>query len=402
MSSPKPVLPITVGSLAAALVLAALAGCGDREGTGEMQDIRVGAGEGSLAPRLHVPEGRAPVLSWLEPAGDGHALRFARFVKGGFSEPLTAAAGEDWFVNWADTPSVVVLPDGRLAAHWLPKSGSGTYSYDVRLAYSDDRGATWNDPATPHTDETKTEHGFARLFPDGDELGAIWLDGRRTAEGGPMTLRYGRLDGRGRLRAARELDERVCDCCMTGVAKTSAGLLVVYRDRSEDEIRDIYRVLRTEGGWTGPLPVHRDGWEIPGCPVNGPAVAADGDRVAVAWFTAAGNQPVVKLAFSRDGGDTFEAPIIVDDTGPVGRVDVVLDEAGRAWLTWLDGDTEPGRIRLQRFGPGGDATAPVEVARVDAGRGSGFPVLGLVPEGLLLAWTHPDEGLRAGLYSPGG
>lgn len=402
MPFPKPVFPFAVRSLAAVLLLTAVTGCGDREGAGEMQDIRVGAGEGSLAPRLHAPGERAPVLSWLEPAGDGHALRFARFVKGGFSEPLTAATGEDWFVNWADTPSVVALPDGRLAAHWLSKSGPGTYSYDVRLAFSDDRGATWNDPATPHTDETKTEHGFARLFPDGDELGAVWLDGRRTAEGGPMTLRYGRLDGRGRLRAARELDERVCDCCMTGVAQTSAGLLVVYRDRSEEEIRDIYRVLRTEDGWTGPLPVHRDGWEIPGCPVNGPAVAADGDRVAVAWFTAAGNQPVVKLAFSRDGGNTFEAPIIVDDTDPAGRVDVVLDEAGRAWLAWLDGDTEPGRIRLQRFGPGGGATEPVEVTRVDAGRGSGFPVLGLVPEGLLLAWTHPEDGVRAGLYSPGG
>lgn len=402
MPSPKSVFPVTVRSLAAALVLAALAGCGDPESPGGMQDIRVDAAEGSLAPRLHVPADRAAVLSWLEPAGDGHALRFARFVKGGFSAPLTVATGEDWFVNWADTPSVVVLPDGRLAAHWLPKNGPGTYSYDVRLAYSDDRGATWNDPVTPHTDETRTEHGFARLFPDGGELGAIWLDGRRTAEGGPMTLRYGQLDGRGRLRAARELDERVCDCCMTGVAKTSAGLLVVYRDRSEDEIRDIYRVLRTEDGWTGPLPVHRDGWEIPGCPVNGPAVAADGDRVAVAWFTAAGNRPVVKLAFSRDGGDTFEAPIIVDDTGPVGRVDVVLDGAGRAWLTWLDGDTEPGRVRLQRFGPDGDATEPVEVTRVDAGRRSGFPVLGLVPEGLLLAWTHPEDGVRARLYPPGG
>lgn len=367
-----------------------------------MQEIRVGAGEGSLAPRLHVPADRAPVLSWLEPAGEGHALRFARFVKGGFSEPLTAATGEDWFVNWADTPSVVALPDGRLAAHWLPKSGPGTYSYDIRLAYSDDRGATWNEPATPHTDETQTEHGFARLFPDQGGLGAVWLDGRRTADGGPMTLRYGRLDGRGRLRAARELDERVCDCCMTGVAKTSAGLLVVYRDRSEEEIRDIYRVLRTEDGWTGSLPVHRDGWEIPGCPVNGPAVAADGDRVAVAWFTAAGNQPTVKLAFSRDGGDTFEAPIIVDDTDPAGRVDVVLDAAGRAWLAWLDGDTEPGRVRLQRFGPDGGATEPVEITRVDSGRSSGFPVLGLVPEGLLLAWTHPEDGVRATLFLPGG
>jgi hypothetical protein len=94
--------------------------------------------------------------------------------------------------------------------------------------------------------------------------------------------------------------------------------------------------------------------------------------------------------------------VIVDDTVPVGRVVVVLDEASRAWLAWLGGDTEPGRIRLQQFGPDGGVTEPVEITRVDAGRSSGFPVLGLVPEGLLLAWTHPEDGVRATLFSPGG
>lgn len=391
---------IALLSLALSTLLA-FAGCQSGESDGGFLEIDVAAGPGSLAPRLDVPADRAPVLSWLEPAGDGHVLRFARFVKGGFSEPLTAAAGDDWFVNWADTPSVVALPDGRLAAHWLAKSGPGTYSYDIRLAYSEDRGATWGEPATPHADKTQTEHGFARLFADQGELGAVWLDGRQTAEDGPMTLRYGRLDKRGRLRAARELDERVCDCCMTGAARTDAGLLVVYRDRSADEIRDIYRVLRTDAGWTGPLPVHRDGWEISGCPVNGPAVAADGERAAVAWFTAADSRPKVKLAFSRDGGHSFDEPVVVDETDPVGRVDVVLDGSGRAWVSWLDGDTEPGRIRLQRFGPDGAATEPVDLARVDAGRSSGFPVMGRVPDGLLLAWTDPEGGVRAGVFPPG-
>lgn len=401
MTIPKHVpYPISLPILAL-IALAALAGCDARERDAEVQTLQVPAGAGSLAPRLHVPEGRAPVLSWLEPAGDGHALRFARFVKGGFSAPLTVATGTDWFANWADTPSVIALADGRLVGHWLEKSGPGTYSYDIRLSISEDQGATWSKPATPHTDETKTEHGFARLFPDQDELGAVWLDGRKTAEKGPMTLRYGRMDERRRLVGARELDGRVCDCCMTAAAHTSAGLLVIYRDRSEDEIRDIYHVLRTDDGWTGPLPVHRDGWKIPGCPVNGPAVAADGDRVAVAWFTAAGNRPAVKLAFSRDGGRSFDEPIVVDDTTPAGRVDVTLDTAGRAWLSWLDGDTEPGRIRLTRFAPDGDVTKAMDVARVDTGRSTGFPVLGRVSEGLVLAWTDPEAGgVRAVLVSP--
>ena len=50
--------------------------------------------------------------------------------------------GYDWFVNWADVPSVVRLANGTLAGHWLQKSGADTYAYDVRLAYSHDDGKT--------------------------------------------------------------------------------------------------------------------------------------------------------------------------------------------------------------------------------------------------------------------
>lgn len=381
-------------------MLAALAGCAEQAAPPpDIESLSVPAGAGSLAPRLHALPGRAPVLSWLEPAGQGHTLRFSRLVRGGFSEPLTVSTGIDWFVNWADTPSVVALPGGPMAAHWLEKSGPGTYSYDVRVAISGDRGASWDEPVSPHRDGTRSEHGFAQLFPDHGQLGAVWLDGRRTDEGGPMTLRYGRLDGYGELVAARELDERVCDCCMTAATHTEAGLLVVYRDRSEEEIRDIYRVVRTREGWHGPLPVHRDGWEIAGCPVNGPSVAATGNRAAVAWFTAAGGRPVVKLAFSEDGGLSFAGPLVVDDSSPAGRTDVVMDGEGGAWVLWLDGEPEPGRVRLRRYGPDGPRGEPLDVVEVSASRSSGFPVMAPAPSGLLVAWTEPEAGLRAALVT---
>ena len=37
---------------------------------------------------------------------------------------------------------------------------------------------------------------------------------------------------------------------------------------------------------TATTAVYNDGWKIAACPVNGPAVAANGKRVALAWFTA--------------------------------------------------------------------------------------------------------------------
>lgn len=375
--------------IVAPMLTLVLAACGGQ--APEVIELASPAGDGSLAPRWSVRPGEAPLISWLEPAGEGYALRYARLLDDSFTAPVTVVTGTDWFANWADTPSVVLLPGGRLAAHWLVKSGPEPYSYDIRYGISTDGGATWSGYFNPHDDGTLTEHGFAQFFPEPAALGAVWLDGRRTGKGGPMTLRYGRFGPRGEMLAQRLLDERVCDCCMTGVARTSAGLVVAYRDRTQDELRDIWRVVRTETGWSEPAPVHADGWRIAACPVNGPAVAANGDRVAVAWFTAVAGRPVVKLAFSDDGGRTFAEPLTVDASDPVGRVDVVMDSDQAAWVSWLDGETDPGLIRLRHFEPDGSTGQVIDVAEVGTGRASGFPVLALDRTRLLLAWTDPDQ-----------
>ena len=266
-------------------------------------------------PRLTADPQGTPWLSWVEPAGEGHALKYARLGAGGWSAPGEAARGRDWFVNWADFPSVVHAGGGRLAAHWLEKREGGPYAYDVVMAVSTDGGASWTPPARPHGDGTATEHGFVTLVPGALGARAVWLDGRNTGSvatgaetahhgghGGAMTLRAGGLDWSGRPLPELELDPMTCDCCQTGAAATPTGLLVVYRDRSPGEIRDVYSVSLGDDGASLPAPVASDGWRMPACPVNGPAIDATGDRVAVAWFTAADERPAVKLAVSGDGG----------------------------------------------------------------------------------------------------
>ena len=129
------------------------------------------AGAGSGQPNLTVsPDGRAH-LSWIERLGEGRfSLRFATLEKTApekyeWSSPRVIAEGSNWFVNWADFPSMIALPDGSLAAHWLVRSGTGTYAYDVNISRSFDGGKTWSKPFVPHRDGTQTEHGFVSLFP---------------------------------------------------------------------------------------------------------------------------------------------------------------------------------------------------------------------------------------------
>src|SRR5688572_17905069 len=209
----------------------------------------------SREPDLYATHDGRVILSWVEKIGEKrYALKMAARNASGWSEAHTVAEGENWFVNWADFPSVVALQDGSLAAHWLVKSGSGTYAYDVNIARSKDGGKTWSKPIVPHLDKTQTEHGFVSLIPLPDgRVGAVWLDGRNMkdmkdegADHTPalesMTLRYAAIDADGRLSDESQLDERICECCQTSAALTSEGAIAVYRDRSGTETRDIYSV----------------------------------------------------------------------------------------------------------------------------------------------------------------
>jgi hypothetical protein len=368
---------------------------------GPVRELPTPAGAGSGQPNLSSADGTA-YLSWVEPAAAGaHALRFStRAAGGGWSEPRTVAQGSGWFVNWADFPGVAAVAGGTLAAHWLVKTGPAAYAYEVRLAFSSDRGATWGRPVVPHRDGTATEHGFVSLVPWHDgRLGVVWLDGRNMAAheghgGGATALMYAAVGADGGQAPEATVDPRVCDCCQTAAARTDEGVLVAYRDRSESEVRDIATVRYVEGRWSQPVTLGNDRWQINGCPVNGPAVAAADARVAVAWFSAPAEPGRVQLAFSADSGRTFGAPVRLDEGRPLGRVDVALlghDTAVVSWLEQVDGGAE---VRIRTVPVDGAPGPPLTVARTSEARSSGFPRLERAGGEVIVAWRDDAEPAR--------
>jgi hypothetical protein len=352
------------------------------------------AASGSAQPQLSVSS-RGVLLSWIERTGDLASLKFAERTKDGWTPPGTVASGRDWFVNWADVPSVLRLEDGSLYGHWLQKSGPDTYAYDVRLSRSTDDGQTWSVSFTPHHDGTKTEHGFASLFQmPGAGLGLVWLDGRGMTPGhgdhgsGAMSIRGSTYDRAGRQISESAVDLRVCECCPTAAAVTSDGPIVAYRDRSESEIRDIYVSRFSAGAWSEPSPVHRDNWQIAACPVNGPALSAEGKAVALAWFTATGDQGRTFVAFSQDAGRSFGPPVRLDDASALGRVDVVLLEERVAVATWIEFVDGAAQFRMRRVTASGERGPAVTVAGLAANRASGYPRMARFGDELIFAWTE--------------
>lgn len=347
------------------------------------------------------------LLSWQERLLEGCArLQVATLsIAGELGEAREVARGCDWFVNWADHPQIAVADNGGWWAFWLQKEGAGTYHYGIRVVHSQDQGATWSAPITPHDDGTLSEHGFVSMAPDGaDRMRLVWLDGRRAAaahpaeadlhEGhggheGAMSLRAAVLDSSGRIREGVELDARTCSCCWTALLRRPNGsYLAAWRDRSEHEIRDIALARRDRSGWQVSGLVHADNWKINACPVNGPALAQQGERVFVAWSTMPNASDMAVRLRALDAEDL---PLRVEQ-GPavLGRVDAEGFDGG-VLLSWL-GAGAPGEsvLRLGLFDVDLGARQRIDVVALPAGRSIGVPRLAALEKAAVLVWTEPD------------
>ena len=359
---------------------------------GDPFPVSVPAGDNVLGPRLTSGPDGTTSLSWMRREEHGATLRFSTLDGDKWLPASDVVTDDKMFVNWADLPSVLSLGDGRWVSHWLSKSAAATYAYDIMLAFSDDDGRTWGAAVRPHRDDTATEHGFVSIRPDGDTAALLWLDGRETVTaagnqpGGGMTLRAATIAPNGKLSSEQLVDDLVCDCCQTDVAVASKGPVAVYRDRSVEEIRDVYVTRFIDGAWRPGVAIADDGWEISGCPVNGPAIDAEGDLVVVAWFSAANDRPVVRAALSANSGRTFGAPLEIASTGVSGHVGVVTIDSTSAAISWVESDQHGSHaINLRAITISGELGPVATVGRSDLRRI--YPQLERSNDLLILVWT---------------
>jgi len=351
------------------------------------------AADSCAEPYLFADKNGLVYLSWIEKKGKESSLNFSVLSGDKWSEPVTIASGNNWFVNWADYPVIASDGNNNLIAHYLEKSDTAKFTYDIKIISSIDSGKTWSASKILHDDNVKAEHGFVSTTPFESGFLAAWLDGRKSATGavagahaghhGEMTLRGAVLDNTGTKTSEWELDSRICDCCQTGVAITNNGPVVVYRDRSDDEVRDISVVRYVNGQWTSPKTIYPDNWQIKACPVNGPRISAIGNDLAIAWFSMKNKLGEVKLIFSKDGGETFNKPIRIDEGNSIGRVGVIMLDSATAMASWMEGTD----IRVVKVHGDGSKGIPITIAASTEKRSGGFPQMTKSGNKVFFAWT---------------
>ena len=333
-------------------------------------------------------------LTWISSDEDMNAeLNFRQYKDEEWTSPQKIAVGSDWFVNWADFPTHAISGDQVLTSY-LKKSASGIYTYDVFLSLQKLSGEKAKEDFILNTDGFKAEHGFVSIVAKDDEGFLItWLDGRNTVEKDdegnhkPMTIRFAEITNTGDIINEVELDASVCDCCQTSITNTDKGPLVVYRDRTKEEVRDIYVTRNIDDKWETPASVHNDGWVIYGCPVNGPKVVSSANNVAVSWFTVYEGKPRVNISFSKSYGSSFDAPIQINDHNAIGRVDVVYLNDKEVLVSYMEGDDFDTYLRLKKVSMDGKVSEPITISKIDSGRNTGVPQLEILNDEVFIVWT---------------
>jgi len=347
----------------------------------------------SSLPRLFASNNKL-YLSWVEKKDTVSFQNYSIFEDGSWSDAQSVVSGSDWFVNWADFPAIAES-NGNILTSYLQKSATGTYTYDVKLNLFNASTNSWKKNFILHNDGTQSEHGFVSIRPySGNSFLIVWLDGRDTVGkdhgGGQMTLRGAIVFEDGTIDYDTLLDDRVCDCCQTSVTiGPEDEIIVAYRDRSDDEIRDISVVRwEKETGWSKPMTIGNDNWKIAGCPVNGPSIDSKDTNVGLAWFSAVNGEGKVQVAFSTDSGISFGKPIRIDAGSATGRVDIQMISKTEAAVLWMEPKGDDELIQIVKVNVNGSKGKAITVSKTSAERASGFPQLELMGNDLYIAWTE--------------
>lgn len=367
------------------IFLIILAGCNYEGSSITDPPVGIGAEEPSI-----IATDRGLLLSWQEPYEGDILLKMALHDGLRWSRATTIAKGDDWFVNWADFPAIIANGD-KLFVHFLQKSSQSMLAYNTIFLVSPDMGETWSAPKRLHQDTVTAEHGFVSGVPYEDGFYISWLDGRNMiGMEGNFTLRGVQVKDNGALVNSAEIDDNTCTCCQTTMTIINNVPFTFYRDRSEEEIRDIYYAKLVDDNWSEPEVLNEDNWHIAGCPVNGPVAKSYENTMAVAWFTGADGDNKVKLKISADGGNDFGEEILVDGSNGIGRVDVQMDSAN-IYVTYIGESDNGTAVRLKAYNFLGELQNSEIMAVVSAERGTGFPRTALWKENLVLTWTDVEQ-----------
>jgi hypothetical protein len=373
--------------------------------------VRVSA-EGLSAAEPSPAAGRdgAVYVAWVGHGAGKEADVWVTRVEGDSRRPAAAPARVNpepgGATAWrGDAPSVAVSAEGAVYVAWTARPAEGGQATTLYVSASRDGGRSFGEPVRVNDDFAPGVHGMHSLAAGADgRVYVAWLDERSVAAAQDGAHASGQMSGRMPMHgeqnrevffsysadgartfaANRRIAVEACPCCKTSLAASVDGRVYVgWRQVLPGDFRHVAVASSADGGETfdAPAVVSDDRWELRGCPVSGPALAAgEGGRLTVLWFTA-GDAGVAGLysAESGDGGRTFAPRRAVSEGGVRGTPQLLSDARGA--FAVFEGESEGGspamlEARLGAKGRGAGRTDSDGPTRIGAGTLPAAAVLG--------------------------
>ncbi len=376
----------------------------------EQTGIPSPAGPGSRAAVFSADRDGGVWLAWIEvpqplpppAAAAAPVVRCAHFdpASGRWGSPRVIASATGW-TDGDDSPAITASAKGHLAAAWTVRQPGPT----VLVSQSDDEGATWSPPLPLSKESRSAGQVSLATLQDGRVL-AAWLDARSAGKTA-LFLRF--LSGPMTIAPDYAFDPSVSEGCQPQMAELlDGGAVLLYRAIADEGARDI-AIARLHGRrWEDRHVLSPDNWIPHGAPspaqVAGPAIAADGSRLAAAWFTGADEDPRLLYSSSSDAGTRFLMPIRLADGIGSGRPSVALIHDGAALVSWVApaAGSATGEVRLCRVSPELEAGAPITLGVPASGCPAASPRLALVSDftgghakpRAIVAYTAPGPVVR--------
>jgi hypothetical protein len=329
-----------------------------------------------------------------------HLLLYRSDDQGGhWSSPVVVnAQPEAISADGENVPKLALTGGGGVLVSWTRPLGK-PFSGEIRLARSEDGGASFAPPITVHRDRQEITHRFeSMIVDDAGRIYLAWIDKRDLEAAKPAKDYRGAAiystvsdDGGRSFKPEVKVADHSCECCRIASAIDSDGApLMLWRHVYEPNERDhALAKLKPDGT---PARVERatfDRWKVDGCPHHGPslAVAPDGTRHAV-WFDQKDGEGRVFYGRLVPGGVAGQRFVGGERAA---HADIVV-VGRRVAILWKEFDGERTQLRAEISGDGGNSFKPLTLGAADGA--SDHPRAIRRGDDLFAYWRTEREGMR--------
>lgn len=386
------------GGIAGLLWVLSLAGCGTagpspfKPGAGGFGQYP--AGGGLYVSATFGPDGR---LWRVVPEKQHVYVDYSTDLGKTFSIPVAINPDRQKIKAGAEgRPSIAVDPANRV---YVVYTAEAALPNSVFFSVSDAGGRQFSRPAelSRKAAEAGAFQGRLAVDPKG-RVFAFWHDERDRSDYRVPgnSVYYATLDPAATAPANFKAAADLCECCRIAASFDRDGRPVLLtRFIYDGHTRD--HGLTRLGGAGGPgesWRVTSDGWNIDACPEHGPALSIGPDGTYyMAWFTLGQQRQGLFYAHSSDLGRHFSAPEALGDPAKLpGHADIAsLGE--RVVLAWKEFDGENNLVRVRQSRDGGKTWAAPSTVAVSASEAD-YPFLLSDGRAIFLSWNSPTEGYR--------